>query len=196
INRPFAPEIYRRVVPITRAPDGRLALDGAGTPVEWAVEMNRFDETLTLDRLADAGKIDAAMADTLGCAVAGILAAAPVADAAAGIEALGSYVEQNDAALREPPELFRRGEVEALGVASRAAYGRIRPLLIERGRRGLVRRGHGDLHLGNIVLIDGRPRPFDALEFDPMVASGDVLYDLAFLLMDLAERGLRRHANI
>src|SRR5262249_29003028 len=64
INRPFAPEIYRRVVPITRAPDGRLALDGAGTPVEWAVEMNRFDETLTLDRLADAGKIDAAMADT------------------------------------------------------------------------------------------------------------------------------------
>src|SRR5262249_49161458 len=110
--------------------------------------------------------------------------------------ALGSYVEQNDAALRETPELFRRGEVEALGVASRAAYGRIRPLLIERGRRGLVRRGHGDLHLGNIVLIDGRPRPFHALEFDPMVASGDVLYDLAFLLMDLAERGLRRHANI
>ena len=55
-----------------------------------------------------------------------------------------------------------------------------------------MRRGHGDLHLGNIALIDGHPVPFDALEFDPVVASGDVLYDLAFLLMDLVERKLRR----
>ncbi len=59
-----------------------------------------------------------------------------------------------------------------------------------RGEAGLVRRGHGDLHLGNIALIEGRPVPFDALEFDPVVASGDVLYDLAFLLMDLVERKL------
>ena len=73
---------------------------------------------------------------------------------------------------------------------------RIRPLLLERGRRGLVRRGHGDLHLGNIVLIDGRPVLFDAIEFDPLIASGDVLYDLAFLLMDLTERGIEPTANI
>jgi predicted kinase len=65
-----------------------------------------------------------------------------------------------------------------------------------RGARGLVRRGHGDLHLGNIALIDGRPVPFDALEFDPVVASGDVLYDLAFLLMDLVERRLQPAANV
>ena len=195
INRSFAREIYRRVVPITREPDGRLELDGPGTPVEWAVEMHRFDETSTLDRLADAGKIDAALADALGRAAATIHAAAPLAEPGAWIEALAVYVEQNDAALREMPALFPGAEVEALGVASRAAYDRIRPLLIERGRRGLVRRGHGDLHLGNIVLIDGRPRPFDAVEFDLLVASGDVLYDLAFLLMDLAERGLRVHAN-
>jgi aminoglycoside phosphotransferase family enzyme len=41
-----------------------------------------------------------------------------------------------------------------------------------------------------------RPVPFDAIEFDPDVAAGDVLYDLAFLLMDLLERGLGRAANI
>ena len=64
------PTSIRRVVPITRGPDGRLALDGAGTPVEWAVEMRRFDENATLDRLAEAGKIDAALADALGRAVA------------------------------------------------------------------------------------------------------------------------------
>src|SRR5262245_56331971 len=53
VNRPFAPEIYRRVVPITRTADGRLAIDGDGTPVEWAVEMRRFAEDATLDRLAE-----------------------------------------------------------------------------------------------------------------------------------------------
>ncbi len=59
-----------------------------------------------------------------------------------------------------------------------------------------MRHGHGDLHLGNIALIDGKPVLFDAIEFDPLVASGDVLYDLAFLLMDLVERGLPQAANI
>src|SRR6266487_2126118 len=81
VNRSAAPQIYRRVVPITRGSDGRLALDGDGTPVEWAVEMRRFDERATLDYLADAGKIDAALADALGRAVAAAHAAAPVVDA-------------------------------------------------------------------------------------------------------------------
>jgi hypothetical protein len=53
-----------------------------------------------------------------------------------------------------------------------------------------VRRGHGDLHLGNIVLIDGKPVIFDAIEFDPLLATVDVLYDLAILLMDQVERKL------
>ena len=57
-----------------------------------------------------------------------------------------------------------------------------------------VRRCHGDLHLRNIVLIDGEPTLFD-VEFSDEIATGDVLYDLAFLLMDLEERGLRASAN-
>ena len=72
----------------------------------------------------------------------------------------------------------------------------MRPLLLARGRQGFVRRGHGDLHLGNIALIDGAPVPFDAIEFDPLIAAGDVLYDLAFLLMDLVERDLTEAANV
>src|SRR6188474_2649960 len=64
VNRPFAPELYRRVVAITRETDGRLALDGTGEPTEWAVEMHRFDENATLDRLADRG-IDLPLADAL-----------------------------------------------------------------------------------------------------------------------------------
>ena len=196
VNRPFAPDIYRRVVAITREADGRLALDGKGSVVEWAVEMRRFDETQTLDHVAERGELDAGLADTLGRAVAKAHAAAPVVDAEPWTVALASFLDQNAAAFREVPELFPQGDADALDRASRAAFARIRPLLLERGKLGLVRRGHGDLHLGNIVLIDGRPVLFDAIEFDPLIAAGDVLYDLAFLLMDLTERGLHQAANI
>ena len=196
VNRAFAPEIYRGVVPITREPDGRLALDGHGTPVEWAVEMRRFDESATLDQLAEAGRIDAGLADALGRAVAAAHATAPYVDAGPWVKALADYIDEHVAAFGEAPELFPADEVEAHARASRAAYARIQPLLVERGRRGLVRRIHGDLHLGNIVLLEGRPVLFDAIEFSPLIASGDVLYDLAFLLMDLTERGLRPAANV
>ncbi|MDC7986562.1 AAA family ATPase [Rhodoplanes sp. TEM] len=194
-NRPFAPQLYRGVVAITRGAGGRLALGGDGPPVEWAVEMRRFDETRTLDRLADAGAIDMALADALGHVVAAAHARAPVVAAAPWIAALGDYVGQNAAAFAQRPDLFDAGAAAGLTDRSRAALARLQPLLAARGRAGLVRRGHGDLHLGNIALIDGRPVPFDALEFDETVASGDVLYDLAFLLMDLWERDLPWAAN-
>ncbi len=195
-NRPFAPAIYRGVVAITREPGGGLAFGGAGEPIEYTVEMRRFDETKTLDRLADQGAVDLALADSLARAIAAAHARAPVVAAAPWIDALGAYVDQNDAAFREYPALFPVAAIERLTAASRVALSRIRPLLTARGTRGLVHRGHGDLRLGNIALIDGQPVPFDALEFDPLVASGDVLYDLAFLLMDLVERRLQPAANV
>jgi aminoglycoside phosphotransferase family enzyme/predicted kinase len=195
-NRPFAPQLYRGVIPITHAANGRLSLGGDGDVVEWAVEMIRFDETKTLDRLADAGTFDPQLADALARAIAGAHRKAPVVAAAPWIEALGLYIEQNDAAFRERPDVFDAAAADKLTQDSRAALAHARPLLVVRGELGLVRRGHGDLHLGNIALIDGAPVPFDALEFDPLVASGDVLYDLAFLIMDLVERKLDSAANI
>src|SRR5262245_40716842 len=196
INRRTAPSIYRRVVAITREADGSLVLDGDGEPVEWALEMRRFDERLTLDHLAAAGKIDAALADALGRTVAASHADAAPADAAKWIAALESYIGEHVAAFAEHPDLFAPEENRAFADAGRAAFARIRPLLEERGRMGFIRRIHGDLHLGNIVLLDGRPVLFDAIEFSAVIASGDVLYDLAFLLMDLVERNLARAANI
>src|SRR5262249_1989503 len=68
--------------------------------------------------------------------------------------------------------------------------------LAARSAEGMVRRGHGDLHLANVALVDGNPMLFDAIEFSPLIAAGDVLYDLAFLLMDLVERGLCAAANV
>ncbi len=194
VNAPFAPEIYRGVVPITRQAGGKLAVGGAGAPVEWAVEMRRFDEKRTLDHIA--ADIDEALADALGRAVAAAHAKAPAVAAAAWIAALGSYIDEHVEAFRQYPEIFPAAETDALAGASRAAYKRLVPLLRERGRHGFVRRIHGDLHLGNIALIDGKPVLFDAIEFSDIIASGDVFYDLAFLLMDLLERGLMPAANI
>jgi hypothetical protein len=196
VNHPYAPAIYRRAVAITRADDGTLAIGGKGEPVEWAVEMRRFDETQTLDHLAESRRIDDVLADALGRAVARAHAAAPIAKAADFTHALSEIIAQNDVELRAAPELFPPRTVSALTDATRGAFERVRALLAARERAGRVARGHGDLHLGNIVLLDGVPVLFDAIEFDPKIATGDVLYDLAFLLMDLIERKLTQAANI
>ena len=193
VNVPYAPQIYRGVVPITRAKDGKLAIGGGGEPVEWAVEMRRFDEKCTLDHLA--GRIDTILADALGRAVAVAHAKSRPVDPHPWIAALGAYIDEHAEAFRRQPDIFPISEVVALCEASRATYQRILPLLRERGRQGFIRRIHGDLHLGNIVLIDNAPVLFDAIEFSDLIASGDVLYDLAFLLMDLLERGLAKQSN-
>ncbi|MDO8535367.1 MAG: AAA family ATPase [Xanthobacteraceae bacterium] len=195
-NRPFASELYEGVIPIVRRPDGRLALTGEGETVEWVVVMRRFDENSTLDHVAAREGIGDELARRLGEAVAAAHGRAPVVEASPWIEALGRYVEDEATGIRAVPDIVPATEAAALERALRERLGRIRPLLARRGQAGLVRRGHGDLHLGNVALIEDKPVPFDALEFDPVVASGDLLYDLAFLLMDLLARKLDRAANI
>ena len=112
VNAPYAPEIYRGVVAITREASGKLAIGGAGTPVEWAVEMRRFDEKRTLDHIA--GEIDEALADALGRAVAAAHAKTPAVDAQAWIAALGSYIDEHVEAFQQHPEIFPAGEIESL----------------------------------------------------------------------------------
>ncbi|MGA2043283.1 MAG: AAA family ATPase [Roseiarcus sp.] len=195
VNRDNAPGVYLGVVPIVRGPQG-LALGGAGDAVEWAVHMRRFDEEATFDRLADRGALRQALIERLAGAILASHRRAPPRDGEAATRALESYLDQNEAAFARDPGLFEPGRARRLAVDARANLASVRDLLVARGRAGWVRRCHGDLHLGNIALIDGEPVLFDAIEFDDSIASGDVLYDLAFLLMDLEERGLRRAANL
>lgn len=196
VNKPFAPNIYRGVVAITREPDGTLAINGKGTPVEYAVDMTRFDETQTLDHVADRGGIDETLADRLGRAVAKAHQIAPARRDANFAAALHEIIAQNDSELAGFPGLFEASAVQALTAASRAALERLRSLLVDRERAGHVRRCHGDLHLGNLVLIDNAPMLFDAIEFNEKLAIIDRFYDFAFLLMDLIERDLAPAATM
>jgi len=196
VNKPYAPDIYRGVVAITREADGTLKIGGKGEPVEYAVEMARFDETQTLDHVAARGDIDDALADKLGRAVAKAHAIAPVMRDVEFAATLDEIIGQNDGELAGFPKLFDAAAVTSLTAASRATLSRLRPLLDARERNGCVLRCHGDLHLGNLVLIDNAPVLFDALEFNEKLATIDRFYDLAFLLMDLIERGLAPAATI
>lgn len=195
INRPGAPDIYLGLVPIVRR-DGVLHLGGPGTIVEWAVHMRRFDETRTLDRLAAEGTLTPATIAAVARAVAEAHARAPIRHDADFARALEAIIVENGASLAEQPSLFPPQRTERLTRLSLAACERVAAPLTQRARDGHVRRCHGDLHLRNLVLIEGAPRLFDALEFDEALATTDVLYDLAFLLMDLIERDLRNEANL
>ncbi len=195
VNQKNAPGIYDSVIPVTLETDGSLKIDGDGEIVEWAVRMSRFDENLTLDRVIETGPLSNELIDALALEMTRAHARAPIRQAGPWIADLRRYLDQNAEAFDHHVDLFPSGQAAELIKASIAAYKTIKPLLETRGRAGHVRLCHGDAHLGNIVLIDDYPVLFDALEFDDVIATGDVFYDLSFLLMDLWERGHAYEAN-
>ncbi|WP_052214861.1 AAA family ATPase [Belnapia sp. F-4-1] len=188
LNAPFAPGLYREVVPVTRGADGGLRLGGKGEPVEWVLRMAPLPPGDFLDKHA-AAEFDAARLDALADAVFAMHAALPP-QPAPGFRAV---IEGNGRAALGAglPE-------HRVGAWVEAALGwlhRLGPLLAGRAAEGRVRRCHGDLHLGNLCLWQGRVTPFDALEFDEALATVDTGYDLAFLLMDCEHRLGRAAAN-
>jgi hypothetical protein len=194
INRQFAPQIYRRVVPITQNTQGSLSIGGDGTPVEFAIEMNRFDERQTIDHLAAAGLLDPDLVDAIADAIAASHAVVPPAPAEPWIKSIPAIIEGNTTAFRAATCLAA-DDIDDLEAASQFAFTRVAGLLEQRGKEAFVRRCHGDLHLANIVLVEHKPVLFDAIEFDPTIASTDILYDLAFPLMDFIRYDPQAAAN-
>lgn len=190
LNRRTAPAIYRRVRSIGRRPDGALAFD-EGVPVDWVLEMRRFDETQTFDRLAAAGTLTPAMLRDVTDAIARFHGEAEVRADRGGTASLAQLIADNDKSLVAAAPPLDAARVAELRAASSAALAALGDLLDRRRVSGKVRRCHGDLHLRNICLVEGRPTLFDCIEFSDVLACIDVLYDLAFLLMDLIACGRR-----
>ena len=193
VNRAFAPQIYRRVVAITRSARRRPRHRRR----RRAGRMGGGDAAFRRD----------ARRSTVWPSAAASTPRSPTRSAArwprrmrrrrlrrirASPPSLPKSSRRTTPSCARRAGLFAQAAVEALTRSARSALSNgMRPLLAARAEAGLVRRCHGDLHLGNIVLIDKAPVLFDAIEFDSKIASGDVLYDLAFLLMDLIERRLK-----
>ncbi len=196
VNRPAAPSIYRDLIAVTRDADGRLDLGGTGEIVEWVLRMHRFDAADELGQVAARGALDDQTAAALGEVIAHYHAKAPTRSDMGGAALIGAILDQVHTAFTDMTDVFGTEPISQFREATDHAWHSAQPQMDARGATGHIRRCHGDLHLGNIVLMGEIPTLFDALEFDETLGTCDVLYDLAFLLMDLDHKGLRPQANI
>jgi aminoglycoside phosphotransferase family enzyme/predicted kinase len=197
INRRTAPALYRGVTAVTRQADGRFAIGGTGAPVDWLVEMVRFDQSGLFDRLAEAGVLSLKLMGPLALTIARFHRTANSVTYHGGWDAMRGVIDGNAAGFAEEGAgILDPAACTSLTTRARFMLDRGGVLLDQRRDEGLVRHCHGDLHLRNIVLLNGLPTLFDAIEFSDEISSVDVLYDLAFLLMDLRRLNLPHHANV
>jgi aminoglycoside phosphotransferase family enzyme/predicted kinase len=191
INRRLAPRIYLSVVPIAGTWDAPR-VEGAGTPIEYAVKMRRFAQEDVLDRIAESGRLQPEHVDELARQVTQFHHSAEIAgtdDRLGTAQRVRSTAEQNISQLEALVAGAARSALDRLGAWTREQGARLDSTFAQRKAQGFVRECHGDLHLGNIALFDGEIVVFDALEFDASLRWTDTMNDLAFLSMDLRAHG-------
>lgn len=195
LNRRTAPDLYLGVRPIVDTGAGLLFGDldaEPGDAVDWVVEMRRFDQSGLLDRQADEARLKSGTLIDLAAEIARFHEAETPVDAG-GSDAMRAIIDGN---LDDLAGQADADTLDALGMRCDGLLASMSWLLDRRVTGGCVRHCHGDLHLGNVCEIDGKPVLFDCIEFNEVFAQIDTLYDLAFLLMDLDHRGRRDDANL
>ncbi len=190
LNRRFAPQLYLDVVALG-GPAGSLRLHGE--PVyDYAVKMKRFPTRQQLDRMQAEGRLTADHIERFATLMARLHGQAPVAgpDQDFGApELVSAPILQNFTQLKRllPATMQRR--LAELEDWSRAACERLRGDLQQRKQQGFIRECHGDVHLANMAWFEGQPLLFDCIEFSENLRWIDPINDLAFLVMDLDDRG-------
>ena len=193
LNRRTAPELYRDVVAVRRDGAGLALGDGPGEVVDWVLRMAPVPAGDFLDAIAVRHALTPALLAALADAIAAFHATLPPAATLDWEAAMARVADGNARAARTAG--LDAARVAAWRADVRREIDTRRAWLTRRASAGFVRRAHGDLHLGNLCLWHGRPVLFDALEFDDALATIDLGYDLAFLLMDLDRRAGRAEAN-
>lgn len=198
LNRRTAPELYLEVVAI-RGTEDRPRIGGDGPILDHAVRMRRFDQSLLFGNLLDRDALTDDLIDGLAAHVAEFHAIAAVARPGDGFGAptdVAAPVRQNFDQIRERidrPDLLE--QVDSIASWSEKEGERLAGAFQARLDGGQVRECHGDLHLGNLTLVGGEPRLFDAIEFNPSLRWTDVIADVAFLVMDLRAHSRTDLAN-
>lgn len=194
LNSRAAPSLYLGVRRVTLEPDG-LAFDGPGELVDCIVVMRRFAETDLFDVMARENRLTPRHIEALAEALARFHANAARFPEIHGAGEMAHLLDLNAISFAES-RIFAADDVTRLNHAFRAELDRLAPLLDARAASGFIRLCHGDLYLRNICLFEGQPTLFDCIEFDPKLARIDVLYDVAFTLMDLWLSERRDLANL
>ncbi|MFM7287487.1 MAG: AAA family ATPase [Cyanobium sp.] len=208
LNRRLVQDLYlglAAVVPSEQGPrlhelaEDRSDEEILGSPLlEVAVRMRQFPQEALLPAALARGAIDGKQLEALALDLARFhqRAAVAPADGAYGTPAaVLQPVRDNITALEPRLPAHAHPLLEQVRRWSERCFADIRPLLEQRLAAGRVRECHGDLHLGNMLLLDGRIQVFDCLEFSPSLRWIDVISDMAFLVMDLEERGAPVLAN-
>ncbi|MDN4591786.1 aminoglycoside phosphotransferase [Xenophilus aerolatus] len=187
LNRRVAPALYLDVLPVCGSP-ASPRIGGAGAPIDHLVHMRRFPPSSLLSDLLGTGRLDPARIDGLAQRLHALHAGAERAAPDSGFgspERIAGAVAKVLAGL--PTHHDER--LATLGAWMRDQERALRMAWITRQQSAAVRECHGDLHAGNVVLLDGELVPFDCIEFDPALRWIDVISDVAFLTMDLQARG-------
>jgi aminoglycoside phosphotransferase family enzyme/predicted kinase len=189
LNRRTAAAMYLDVVPVF-GPREQATLIGRGQPIEFAVRMRQFPQAALLPAALHDGRLRPEHLDRFALELARFQRNAAVADASMPFgepDAVRQPIAGNFTVLTTLPD--RADVVQRLRAWSDAEFDRLRTVFADRKRAGRVREGHGDLHLGNMVLLDDVVQAFDCLEFNDGLRWIDVISEVAFLVMDLQERG-------
>lgn len=190
LNRRLAPTLYLDVVPIGGSPEHPEL--GALPAIEWAVRMHRFDEAGRLDRLVARGGLTTQHLAQLAAALCDFHTAAPRAATGSRFGAPANVLaaaRENFIELRKLLPATDRHRIENLADWTEDEFSRHAAAFAARKRGGRIREGHGDLHLGNLVLIDGKVTPFDCIEFSDDLRWNDPASEIAFLWIDLLDHG-------
>lgn len=197
VNHRTAPALYLGIVPIVER-DGLLALGTLGEQptdaIEYALVMHRFEATL--DDRAQSGYLKPAVLSKIAEKIAAFHHEAEPFYRADPIGRVSDAIAGVVREMRQNQQILSSSKADAFEQLMQSRHAASSGRILARAKAGLERHCHGDLHLRNICLLDGEPTLFDAIEFNPDFARIDVLYDLAFLLMDLEARGLRTLANL
>ena len=196
LNVRTAPDIYLAVHPICRDRHGGLNIGGVGEPIDWLLEMRRFPDEALLEDVAGRGELTDKLVVQLAAQIKAFHDDAEQCSVPGGRALIEAVIAGNLKSMAAIPDILPPETANALVERQTEETVRHAALLDVRARTGRIRHGHGDLHLANIAVIDGSPVLFDCLEFSTVLATTDVLYDLAFLIMDLWARGFRSQANM
>lgn len=195
LNRRLAPDLYLAVVPI-HGPIEQASFHGEGPVIEMALKMRRFPQAALLPAALLRGEVTPTAIDRLAERLAAFHAGAAVAHPGDG---WGEPAAVRDPALANLQVLEEQQVnpllLQPLRQWTKSEALRLEPLFRRRKAEGRVRECHGDLHLGNMVIVAGRIEVFDCLEFSPELRWIDVISDMAFAVMDLQQRGLQRPAD-